>query len=344
VKGIAHFVTGVAIATCFPEIVQSASQNLAFGPVLAGFAGLLPDTLDFKFARYFERLDDKVDPNAICTEDGQPDPQAIAERIAAAAHRAYQTNQQVKILLPTVRLGADLWRQWSVIFSDSHQVLVRLGPAVTTGQVPLANSQLPGTSIGCATVGPRILQTYGDEIRIDIFGGPTLALDKVGDAVEVTFLPWHRRWSHSLLMALFLSMVGWLLAPVYGLAMGLAVLAHVLEDQMGFMGSNLLFPLIRGRTRGLGLFLSSDPLANLVTVWVGVAVILLNLDRFSTVPSIQVLPYVLVAILLPCLLFGAYAAWGRRELERRPTSGPQRDVPSMMAAVEALDETGEVDI
>jgi hypothetical protein len=54
-KGIAHFVTGVAIATFFPEVVESAAQGSLL-PMLGGVAGILPDTLDFKFVRYLERM------------------------------------------------------------------------------------------------------------------------------------------------------------------------------------------------------------------------------------------------------------------------------------------------
>jgi hypothetical protein len=50
-KGIAHFITGVALATFFPEVVQSGAQGSLL-PMLGGIAGILPDTLDFKFARY----------------------------------------------------------------------------------------------------------------------------------------------------------------------------------------------------------------------------------------------------------------------------------------------------
>ena len=53
-KGIAHFITGVALATFFPEVVQSGAQGSLL-PMLGGIAGILPDTLDFKFARYLKR-------------------------------------------------------------------------------------------------------------------------------------------------------------------------------------------------------------------------------------------------------------------------------------------------
>jgi membrane-bound metal-dependent hydrolase YbcI (DUF457 family) len=337
VKGIAHFVTGVAVATFFPEIVHGAAQSLSFAPLLGGFAGLLPDTLDFKFVRYFDRLDDEIDPAKVTTETGHPDPQAIAERIAAAMNRAFESGKRVKVHLHTLKLGADLWRQYSVTFDvPQNQVVVRIGPAVTTGQVPYPGSEIPGPGLGRAQVKAPIVHTYEAETIIDIFSGPSLAFDRAGDAVEVTFLPWHRAWSHSLAMVLLLGAVGWLMAPVYGLVMALAVLTHVLEDQLGFMGSNLLFPITRRRMMGLKLIRSGDAIPNFLAVWISLAVILLNLDRFSDAPAIPALPYVLTVIAAPCLFFLGLSAWERLRAQRRPAR--------VLAALEALDETQEVDI
>ena len=53
-KGIAHFITGVAIATMFPEVVEQAAGGSLL-PVLGGIAGILPDTIDFRFTRYLYR-------------------------------------------------------------------------------------------------------------------------------------------------------------------------------------------------------------------------------------------------------------------------------------------------
>jgi hypothetical protein len=336
-KGIAHFITGVAVATFFPEVVHHAAQNQAFGPLLGGLAGLLPDTLDFKFVRYFERLDDEIDPAKITTGEGHPDPQAIAERIAAAMERAYEGDAKVKVHLHTLKLGADLWRQYRLAFDlERNEVVVRLGPVVTTGQIPFAGSEVPGLGPGRARVGERILHTYDDEVTIDIFSGPSLAFERVDDAVRVTFLPWHRAWTHSLFLVLLLGMVGWMIEPVYGLVMALAALAHILEDQMGFMGTNLLFPLTRRRRLGWKWFRSGDAIPNAMMVWICLAVILLNLDRFSATPQLAVVPYLLVAIVLPCLLALALWAW-----TNRPETHPPAEV---LAAVEALDETAEVNI
>jgi membrane-bound metal-dependent hydrolase YbcI (DUF457 family) len=336
-KGIAHFLTGVAVASFFPEVVYGASQNLSFGPVLGGIAGLLPDTLDFKFARYFAPLDDEIDPMAILGDDGQPDPQAIARRIAAAMNRVYEEDKPVRVQLHTVRLGADLWRQWRVTFDlERNEVAVSIGPAVTTAQVPLANSEIPGLRPGRAPVVAPILPTYDAETTIDIFSGPSLAFEREVEGIQVTFVPWHRAWSHSLLVALLLGAVGYLLSPALGVAMALAVLAHVAADQLGFMGSNFFFPFTRERMRGFGLFRSGDALPNLLTVWLSLALIFFNLDRFSGEPQMPVMPYLLLVIVAPCLLFAGLHLWHARRSPRQPRP--------VLAAVEALDETAEVDI
>jgi membrane-bound metal-dependent hydrolase YbcI (DUF457 family) len=340
-KGIAHFVTGVAVATFFPEVVYGAAQHLTFGPVLGGLAGLLPDTLDFKFVRYFERLDKEIDPAKLTTEAGHPDPQAIADRIAAAMNRAYERENRVKIQLHTLKLGADLWQRYSVTFDlEQNGIVVQIGPVVTTGQMPIPGSEIPGLAPGWAQVQAPILHTYDGETVIDIFSGPSLAFERVGDAVEVTFLPWHRAWTHSLFLVLLLGLAGLLIGPVYGLVMALAALAHILEDQMGFMGSNFLFPLTRGRTMGWKLFRSGDAVPNFLTVWVSLAVILLNLDRFSAGPLIPVAPYLLVVIVLPCLLVLGLWAWKTWQRDRQPARQPA----VALAAIEALDETAELDL
>jgi membrane-bound metal-dependent hydrolase YbcI (DUF457 family) len=343
-KGIAHFVTGVAVASFFPEMVHGAAHNLSFGPVLGGLAGLLPDTLDFKFTRYFERLDEEIDPAKIVTQSGEPDPKAMATRIAAAMNRAYGEKDRVKVQLHTLKLGADLWRQYSVAFDlDRNEVEVHIGPVVTTGQMPFAGSEIRGRRAGRAVVQAPILHTYDGETVIDIFSGPSLAFDRVGDAVRVTFLPWHRAWSHSLFLVLLLGVAGLLIGPVYGLVMALAALAHIIEDQMGFMGANLLFPLTRERTMGWKLFRSGDAIPNFLTVWAGVAIILLNLDRFSPAPRIPVLPYLLVAIVLPALCL--FALWAWKDGRVQDQAAPPPRLPAVeMAAVEALDETAEVDL
>jgi hypothetical protein len=345
VRGLAHFAAGVAIATFFPEIVQGAASNLGFAPLWGGLAGLLPDTLDFKFARYFYPLDGSVDPALLTTAAGHPDPEAMATRIASAMDQAYDSGRRIRIQLHTQRLSSDLWRQYHVAFDpDRNQVMVCLGPAVTTGQVPHPGSEIPGQTMGRAQVKAPLQVRYGEEIQVDIFSGPTLAFDKAGNAIEVIFLPWHRAWTHSLAMALAVGGIGWLFGAVPGLVMSLALLAHIVADQLGHMGSNLFFPLVRERTPGLGLFHSGDAVPNLVAVWLSGAVIFLNLDRFSASPSIAVMPYVLGVILMPCLLLaGTKALAGSRARHRRGRATEGLDAKPQ-ATVQAPEVTHQVDM
>ena len=69
-KGIAHFAVGVAVATFVPDVVAAAGRDLAFGPLVGGLAGLLPDTLDFKLFRFLERRDVEIDPALVGEDEG----------------------------------------------------------------------------------------------------------------------------------------------------------------------------------------------------------------------------------------------------------------------------------
>ncbi|MGD8623979.1 MAG: metal-dependent hydrolase [Anaerolineae bacterium] len=332
-KGIAHFAMGVAVATFFPEIVQAAAQGLAFGPLLGGLAGLLPDTLDFKLLRYLDQPDVEIDPARLVTAGGDPDPQAMAEALAAAVDRAYEGGRRVIVQLHTQRLAGDLWRRWRLAIDPERGGLsVHLGPAVTTAQAVVPGRECPGPAGGTARTCCPLRYGYDAEIEIDIFQGPSLALVRAGEGVAVTFLPWHRAWSHSLLAAALVGAAGALIAPAYGLAMAAALLAHVAMDQLGHLGSNLFFPLGRQRTPGLGLIRSGDGLPNLAAVWLSGALILFNLDRFSTAAVLPPVPYLVWAVAVPGLLLLAAGLWRARPREAR------------LAAASALEEMGEVDI
>jgi len=132
-------------------------------------------------------------------------------------------------------------------------------------------------------------------------------------------LPWHRAWSHSLTMAVGVGVIagllwGWLAGAVA--ALGYAV--HIVEDQLGAMGSNLLWPLARVRVPGLGLFHSGDATPNFITVWTACALTLFNLDRFSDTPRLPPIPYLLGAIALPALALATASVIRRRHDTPRP--------------------------
>ncbi len=334
-KGITHFLTGIALATFFPEVVHRAADGSLL-PVLGGVAGILPDTLDFKFVRYFERYDLEIDPGP------NPDPRRIADALVGAMREAYETGRSRSVMLHTIRLGADLWRQYVVRFDPRrNEVAVRIGPVVTTSQVPFPGSEPEGLEEVRVPLEFPLVETYDEEYRVDIFSGPSFRFERVGDRLRVHFLDWHRRWSHSLTLALLLGLLvagagaliefvargGVTRTPLWaGLVIALGFAGHILEDQLGFMGSNLFYPFTKGRMPGLRLLRSGDATPNFLTVWLASAIMVFNLDRFSASPRLGPL-YLPLAVGLPLGVLGGFYALQRRRAIRRSTEFlRQRDI------------------
>jgi hypothetical protein len=324
-KGIAHFATGVAAASCFPWAVEAARQGNPLYFILGGVFGLLPDTLDFKAVRFFYRHDVTLEPAA-----RNPDPQQLADALAEAVGRARTENRTLRVKLNTVRAGADAWRQYRIRFdAAAGEVEVEIGPLVNTGQVPL-----PGEGPGLHTrararLPAPILQMYDSVTTVDIFDGPTFGLEPDAEGrVQLHFLPWHRDWSHSLTVGLLWSglcgaIFGWRAAPV----VFTGHLGHVLEDQLGFMGSNLLYPFTRRRLPGAHLMRSGDSLPNFLAVWTCCLLIFWNLYRSTPSPGavLRLGPYLLFAGVLPVAL-----AW----LGGRLLRGRERDADPVDTALE----------
>ncbi|MBP7830339.1 MAG: metal-dependent hydrolase [Kiritimatiellae bacterium] len=303
-KGISHFVSGVMAASFCPWAVEAATEGNPLYFVLGGAFGILPDTIDFKFYRFFYRHDFYVDP-----DPQNPDPQAIADALAQAVDRARTAGRAVRIKLNTVRMGADYWRQYVVRFdAENQEVQVRIGPVVNTGQVPVPGSEPGERAVGRAKLSAPIVQTYDATTRVDIFDGPTFALeaDEQGRVV-LHFLPWHRNWSHSFLVGGVWALLGWLVwnwqAAVVILA-GYA--AHLIEDQLGFMGSNLFFPITKKRFMGLHVMRSGDAIPNFSAVWLSCLLIFWNLYRMT--PGLRYhfnfLQLIVYGAVIPIGLFG----------------------------------------
>ena len=307
--------------------------------------------------RYFVRHADEIDPGP------QPDARHIAERVAGVAQRAFQTGQPQSVMLHTVRLAADLWRRYAIRFDAARgEIAVRVGPVVTTSGRPLpARTPSSPDAVPVSEAGPSsprerlptearvqaglpLAPTPDDEYQIDAFSGPSFSFERRGAQLHVQFLPWHRRWSHSLTLALALGLAAAALAalpglfepaavtraPLWaGLVVFLGLLAHTMEDQLGHLGSNLLYPFTRERSRGLGLLHSGDAVPNVLTVWISLALILLNLDRFSGQPTLNSWWFLALAVVLPAVALGT--------LYRQRHEGPataetlqQRDIVSEM--------------
>ncbi|MBN1890755.1 MAG: metal-dependent hydrolase [Thermoflexales bacterium] len=333
-KGITHFISGIAAATFIPGVVEAAA-NGSYLLALAGACALLPDTLDFKFWRYFEQPDVSIDPGV------DVDPQAVAQQVAGAISTAYETGRPVRVQLHTIRLGADLWRQYSLRFDvEQGSLSVRVGPIVNTSQLPYPGSEPDPPREASVKVGAQhavpLRYTYDAETKIDIFSGPSFSFERVEDGVAIEFLPWHREWSHSLVVALGLGAVfGLHLGPLAALCAAVGAATHVLEDQLGAMGSNLFWPLARKRTAGLGLLRSGDAIPNFLTVYLACAAILFNMDRYSAAPRLG-WPYLVYAVLMPAVVMIAAYAYGRRKRAPEPAEKAQQaDIVAEGEEVEA---------
>jgi membrane-bound metal-dependent hydrolase YbcI (DUF457 family) len=303
-KGIAHFVTGVALSTFFPQVVEQAAAGSLL-PMLGGIGGLLPDTLDFKFGRYFVTYDVVIDPGP------EPDPAAIADTLVDAMRKAYGTGEDQHVMAHTVRLGADLWRRYSIRFDPpAGEVVVRIGPQVTTSQVPYEGTEPQGNIEARCKIDVPLVDTYSDEYIIDIFSGPSFRFAREGDQLFVHFLDWHRRWSHSFGVALLIGgAFGLGFGPWAGGLAALGAVGHILEDQLGYMGSNLGWPFTKKRTPGLKLIHSGDAIPNFLTVWTSVILVLFNLDRFSPDPRLPQPAFLLGTLGLPWLALGGLYLW-----------------------------------
>lgn len=328
-KGITHFVSGIAAATFIPGVVESAAQG-SYLPALAGACALLPDTLDFKFWRYFEQPQLSIDPGV------NVDPQAIAQQVADAINAVYETGQPMRVQLHTIKLGADLWRQYAVRFNvECGEVTVRVGPIVNTSQLPYPGSEPDPRREATVKVAPKLHYTYDAESKVDIFSGPSFSFERKGDGVAIVFLPWHREWTHSLVVALGLGvLLTVLLGPIAGLCAAIGFATHVLEDQIGAMGSNLFWPFTHRRFAGLNLVRSGDAIPNFLTVWLSCAAILFNLDRFSAAPRLG-LVYVIYAIVVPALVLIAIYQSGRCRRVMPIEQARQTDIVSETQEVEA---------
>lgn len=288
-KGLTHYLVAVAVATCFLPILPNTIEA-TFIIILGGVFGILPDTLDFRFARYVERHDYEVEPGPDTL-----DPKVIADSMAKAIDEAYLTQRTVKIKLHSMKMTADLWRRYSVIIDADHKrIIARIGPLVTTGQTPAPGTAPPeDKAVATSKFSANLLHTYDAETHIDIWHGNDYAFVPEGDHVRAEFIPWHRRWSHSMTAGLLCTPFGLLLFGLtqLGLIASVVILAgfwaHILTDQVGVMGSNLFYPFTRKRSKGIAIVHSATAFGNFATNYGAVFIMIWNINANAYEPSIQ---------------------------------------------------------
>lgn len=307
-KGIAHFAVGVAAASCLPAAVQAGADGNPLYFILGGVFGLLPDTLDFKFCRFFYRHDMEIRPDPL-----DIDPQMIADGIACAVNRAYETGRPVRLKLDTVQLAEDRWQSYEMEFDVvGRKVVVAVGPVVGLGDTKESHTETQRTQRQwvaklCCGVRPE----YFARTRIDIFEGPVFEFvpDVERGMVFIKFLPWHRAWTHAFIPAVLFALAGWLAWDAWaGLVILLAYSSHIVLDQLGFMGSNLMFPFTRTRTAGLMKMHSGEAVWNFAAVWLACLVIFWSLYSSAgwTIHGYTVIKHFFYGAILPWGVFRFY--------------------------------------
>lgn len=347
-KGITHFAGGMAAAALVPGAIEMAQQG---SPIimLGGIAGVLPDTIDFKWSKFVETYDFEVDPDPL-----DPDPQAIADQVVAAIDAAYEADgEPVGLMIHTTRVGADAWREVVVTIDDVHQeVRCKVGGVVTTGRVPIGGTELEPRIATRKTEHP-FHRSYLDTVRVNIFSGPSWELRKDGDKVHLNFIAWHRRGTHSLLFDVCLGVIGGLLFQdvTIGVAMGLAAFTHQLEDQLGFMGCSFLWPWDHRRWRGLELWHSGDPWANFSSIWMCMAILAWQINRYHPNPPIEagLFKFFLLVVFAPlALIWICKRTWfhrldrDARSLPRRGEDATAAEEAASLQAIKEQDVLGEL--
>ena len=279
-KGISHFSAGIALASCFPRAVDAAAAGNPLYFILGGVCGLLPDTIDFKFLRFFYRHDMEVVP-----DPNRPDPLLMAQAVAHAVHRAKASGRRVRIKIDTTLAGSGLWHQYRLRFDiPNRRITVAFTGIVTTSRTPAAR-QLFKPAEASVPLECGVALDYTASNDIDIFEGPVFCMEPQADGrVCARFIPWHRQWSHSLTAAAGLgSLVAAVWGGIAGVVAGGAFALHALVDQTGIMGSNLFPPLTRRRVPGLQWVRSDHALANFGVVWVSALLTYWNVARLAPV-------------------------------------------------------------
>lgn len=320
-KGITHFTAGMAAASLIPGAIEMAADGSLI-LLVGGVSGVLPDTIDFKWSRFVEEYHHEIDPHP-----RDPDPQAIADQLAAALDDAWEADGDPRgLMIHTTRVGADAWRQITVTFDHDHQeVRVKIGPIVT-----LSGKSIEGTEIekpiAAAKCKHPFAASYLDTLRVNIFSGPSWELRKQDGETHLNFIAWHRRGTHSLFFGVCLGLICWMLFGhwAFFFAGFGGVFMHMAEDQLGFMGCAAFWPLTIKRYRGLGLWHSGDPLANFTSIWASLALVgwMLNLHHDQMPLGTSGLHFFLKWVFVPMALL-----WTLRATVFKPPERVKRSLP-----------------
>ncbi len=246
-----------------------------------------------KTIRLIGYVDKNVDNETIIVFSDAPHPKGIADTIAKAVDEGYRKGE-VRVKLHNIRLPGDVFRRYAVFIPpNSNYVEVYIGPIVTLGGNPIVKELPPKYRFSAKSYfRSSVRKTYPFPTVVSGFSGPSIAYRRTGKVVEEVFIPWHRGFSHSftggvviglLTMALF-SLIGYAHAIALGIAAMLGQWMHVIEDQLGYMGSVLFPPITKKRIPGLMLGRAGSGWLNFATMYLMFVLMAWNFARY--VPGI----------------------------------------------------------
>ncbi|ASI99442.1 metal-dependent hydrolase [Thermococcus celer] len=282
-----------------------------------------------------------------------PHPQGIADTIARAIEEAYEKGETI-IKIHNVRLPGDVYRRFLVhLDPPKREVRVEMGPIVTPGGVSIGGEVPEYRRVGIAKVNVPFIKTYPKPTRIDSFSGPEIAFRKAEfrgkTVVKDRFLPWHHGFSHSLTAGFLAGVIIYALFALLGynhsLELGLASMIgywlHVFEDQLGFMGSNLLPPITKDVVPGFKLGESGSGLNNFSTAWLMIALMIWNFNRFTNPRPIPIADWKLLLLLIWPSIIG-YAVAIIKSFKIRREVARLMDYYTNLDAFEELEEVGGI--
>ncbi len=279
-KGLSHFSIGVAAGFWLPNVAERASNGSGWEMLICAVAGLLPDTLDFKFARFFSREDMTVDfaPTDFHAQD-------VAQKCTQALEMAISQNRPIHLRLHTSQIDSGSWLSYNIHFDSAAKTIT----VNELGIVNMSGENVREIIISPENANAQLIATQqfyiegNGNVKVDVLSGPTISFGpRENNRVEIVFIPWHRGFSHSLtlgtaLAALAAFAFGW----HYFLLVAVPFWLHVLVDQLGHLGSNLFWPFTKRRFRGIKLFHSSDSAPNFFAVWFSAMLILFKADSIA---------------------------------------------------------------
>jgi hypothetical protein len=282
----AHVMSGLAVASCFPAAVTAAADGNPLFLLLGGISALLPDVLDSRLMRYLYRHDAEVavDPLA-------PAPQIIADAVAGAIDIVEQHRQPFRLRLHAIRLGGNRCQRYRLhLDPGTRQVTVTLTDVINRAGRPVPNADgVPdATRTASAEFAAPLRLAFTAAIDVGSGDGPHFVFvpdDNGGESVTAQFIPWKRQGSHSIVLGVILAIAaGVIWGSIAGVIVGMAYATHLLLDQLGTMGSSLLWPFLRWRTPGLKLLHGSRPMPNLAVAWLCALALYANLALNAAPP------------------------------------------------------------